>query len=253
MKIVTALLCLAAAWPLGAQQDPKDTGPTALVIQYRCFPNQRLQLRSFMHDQGVRQLAQWKSNALIADYRVLFSRYVDTDTWDMMLILSFRDYDSVAKWRLIEHRSAAALPESALAWTTAVNTYPADLLRSKATDSTPKQPVYMVIPYAVSAGTPEYLQYFDGYVAPQCDGWMKEGILGRAELYMQRYTASRPWDSLLILQYNDDESLGARERTAAKVSEQLRENPAWRALGDNEQNIRIEKQPVIADEIAITR
>jgi len=252
MRIVRLLLCLAAV-AATAQPEPKETGPTTLVIQYRCLPHQCTQLRQFMREKGLEQFDAWRSNSMLAGYRILFSRYVDTNNWDMMAILSFSGYEQVAKWRMVERSSPAGLAEAALAWTTAVNTYPADLMRWKATDTAPKQPVYLVAPYLYSAPTPAYLEYFGTYVQPQCDGRIEEGVLGRYELYLQRYTAARPWDSLLILQYNDDESLGAREKTVAKVRQQLQNNPAWQALAQSKQNIRTEKEPVIADELAIGR
>jgi hypothetical protein len=93
------------------------------------------------------------------------------------------------------------------------------------------------------------LQYVDDYVLPQFDGWMREGILTRYQLFMQRYTAARPWDSLIVLEYKDDESLGLREKTVAKVRQELQSNPAWKALNENKQSIRVEKEAVIADQL----
>ncbi len=251
MARICGLLCLAAL-AATAQQDPRETGPTTLVIQYRCPPNNRVQLRQFMRDQGLKQLESWKRNSILAGYRVLFSRYVDTNNWDMAAILSFSMYDNVVKWRSVEHGSPAGLPDAALAWTTSVNTYPADLMVANAAETAPQHPVYLVIPYTISVAPPAYLEYFHSYVQPQCDGWIKEGVLGRYELYMQRYPAARPWDSLLILQYNDDDSLGARERVIAKVRQRLQSDPAWKELAGSKQNIRTEKEAVVADELALT-
>ncbi len=249
--ILRLLAGMAAAWLLLAQQNPRDTGPTSLVIEYRCFPNHRAELREFVHDHSLPQFESWKSNSIIAGYRILFSRYLDTNTWDMLIILSFSSYDQVPKWRTVERANPAGLPPATLAWTTGVSTYPVDLMSWKATDSAPSLPVYLVVPYTITVPAANYLQYFTDYVRPQCDGWMQEGVLGRYELYLQRYPAARPWDSLLVLQYNDDASLGARESVMAKVRATLQSNPAWQTLANSKQNIRVEKAAVIADEIAI--
>ena len=251
MRSVCGVLCLAALLA-SAQEDPRETGPTSLVIQYRCLPNQRLQLRQFMRDKGLPQFEGWKRNSVVAGYRILFSRYVDTNNWDMMVLLNFSSYADVPKWRAVERTSPAGLPEAALAWMTGVVTYPADLVRSKAAETAPKQPVYLVVPYAIPVPSPAYLQFFNDYAQPQLDGWMQAGALGRYDLYMQRYAVARPWDGLLVLQYNDDDSLGAREKIAANVRQQLQSNPTWQAAGASRQNMRTEKEAVIADELAIT-
>jgi hypothetical protein len=54
---------------------------------------------------------------------------------------------------------------------------------------------------------------------------------------------------MLILEYKDDEALGAREATTARVRARLKDNPKWKAISDSKKNVRNEKPPVIADEI----
>jgi hypothetical protein len=117
----------------------------------------------------------------------------------------------------------------------------------------PLEPVYLVIPYTYSVSKPAYLQYVDDYVTPQFDGWMAEGVLVRYEVFLQRYTAGRPWDSLLVLEYKDDASLGNRETIVNKVRARLQSNPKWQAIADNKQSIRTEKEAIVADEIALPR
>jgi len=36
----------------------------------------------------------------------------------------------------------------------------------------------------------------------------------------------------------------------AKVRARLKENPKWKAISDSKKNVRVEKQPVIADPMA---
>ncbi|HMD76684.1 MAG TPA: hypothetical protein VKG86_04840 [Terracidiphilus sp.] len=206
-----------------------------------------------MLDKGLKQLETWRADGIVGDYHILFSRYVDTNNWDMLALIGFRHSEDVARWKAVERRSPAGLPPDALALTSSVATYPADLMRQKVAEAPPSRPVYLVIPYTYSVSAQAYLQYADEYVLPQFDGWMREGILTRYQLFMQRYTAARPWDSLIVLEYKDDESLGLREKIVAKVRQELQSNPAWKALNENKQSVRVEKEAVIADELRAER
>jgi hypothetical protein len=247
-KLASLLLCAAAAFTLHAQ-DPTETGPTALAITYRCTPEKRPDLRNFMRQEGLQRLEGYRRNAILAGYRILLSRYADTNNWDMMLLLSFADYTAVEKWKRVERESPAGLPPNLLPIATSISTYPVDLVRRKAVEDAPTEPVYMVIPYTYSETAPGYVQYVDNYLTPQFDGWMDEGVLTKYEIYMQRYTAARPWDALIVLEYKDDESLGQRERVAAKVRQRLQANPKWKTIADNK--IRVEKEAIIADELTL--
>ena len=55
-----------------------------------------------MLTSGVRQFRHWKEAGILADYHVLFSRYVDTDGWDMMSLLTFSSYAGLEKWELMQ-------------------------------------------------------------------------------------------------------------------------------------------------------
>ncbi|HCG53574.1 MAG TPA: hypothetical protein DEX10_09265 [Betaproteobacteria bacterium] len=50
-----------------------------------------------------------------------------------------------------------------------------------------------------------------------------------------------------VLEYKDDAALGLREKTIAKVRASLRENPAWKAISDNKQNVRVGRAYIMAD------
>lgn len=253
MKIVPLILCLAAVFAAAAQQDPKRSGPAALVIMYRCAPAQRVELHRRMAETGLRRFEDWKGQGILASYHILFSRYVNTNTWDMMALLRFSDYSGATRWKEVERSMPAGLAADTLALTTAVNTYPADLMLESQSEGSQGQPVYLVVPYTYSVSTPAYLSYADNYIKPQFDGWLVEGILASYELFLQRYSGVWPWDSLIVLKYKDEESLGARERIKEKVRERLQGNPTWKAISENKQSIRTEKEAVIADELLIAR
>ncbi len=108
--------------------------------------------------------------------------------------------------------------------------------------------VFFVIPYDV-VDLEEYKPYVAGYVIPQMDGWIREGVLRSYSLYLNRYYAGKPWDSLLILEYKDMESFGQRENVIAKVRAALSTDPKWKALSDNKKNLGTEKETVLAEEL----
>lgn len=249
-RLAGVLLCAAAALALHAQ-DPRESGPTTLLITYRCLPEKRPDLRNFMRLDGIQRLEGYRRNAILGNYRILLSRYADSNNWDMMVLLGFPDYAAVEKWKRVEHESPAGLPPSVLAMAVSINTYPLDLMRRKAIEETPLLPVYLVIPYTYSVATPAYLQYVDDYVTPQFDGWIQEGVLAQYDIFLQRYGAGRPWDALFFLEYKDDDSLGQREKIVAKVRQRLQANPKWRAIADNKQSIRVEKEAIVADELRL--
>jgi hypothetical protein len=257
MKIVRLVVCFAAALAMtlevNGQDNFKDSGPTTLVITYRCSPAQRVELRKRVLQTGLARLQRLQAAGTLREYHVLFSRYVDTDSWDMLSLLVFSRYSDVANWRKTEWTAPAGLEPETLALTTAVNTYPVDLARQNTIETPPAQPVYLVVPYTINVAPAEYLSYVDGYVKPQFDGWLAQRVLTKYLIYQQRYAAARPWDSLIFLQYNGDDGLGQREPVAEKVRQQLQGNPEWRAHSENRKNIGAEKQAVIADELTITR
>lgn len=257
-QISKALIILLVAGsyfglPSRAQDDTKNSGPLSLVIQYSVAPAQRARFREHLEKEGLEYLSRLKTDGVLSDYHLLFSRYVDNASWDALSLLEFPNYDAVARWKRVESSTPAGLPQTALDLTESIGTYPVDLFRSAAAASAAPHAVFLVIPYTTSVSMTEYCKYADAYVRPQFEGWMKEGILNGYQMYLQRYTAGRPWDVLIFLRYIDDESFGQRERIVAKVRAELQSNPVWKAVSDNKQNVRVEHQAVIADELSSYR
>ncbi len=251
---ILALLCLAPFLP--GQQDPRTDGPTSLVIEYRCNPGMRPQLRQWMVDNGVRQYDEWKRNGMLAEFHILFSRYVDSNQWDMLALIRFNRYKDAANWRSVERANPAGLPEATLAWVTQVNSYPMDLMRERLAESAPASsvhPVYLVTSSTLTADPPTYLHFFDAYDAPQFDAMMRTGIVSQYQMFLQRYTVARPWDTLSIVQFKDDDSFGQREQTLDKARQNLAGTPEWQRAIGQEQNIRADRESVIADELTAAR
>lgn len=248
------LACLACWQTVLGQIDPRTQGsPKTLIITYKCLPAQRVHLRNYMTSNGLAQVGHFKAHGILTGYRVLFSRYVDNENWDMMLILSFPDGAALNRWRDIETHSPAGLSEQALETVVSVSTTPADLTRNDTFPDARFHPVFLVIPYDYTVSTSEYVSYLDGYVIPQLEGWHEEKVLSHYELFIARYGATRPWSALLVLQYADEDALGARERVVQSVRERLSKNLSWKAFAENKTAVRMERQAVIGDELASSK
>jgi len=233
-----------AALTLAAEETPLDSGPTSLIITYRCNPAQRAQFRQNLMGAGLQRFQHWKEDGVLSEYHVLFSRYVDTDSWDAMTILHFSNYTNLQRWKRVETATPAGITPEMLAMTTSVNTYPVDLARRAIDESIPAEPVFLVIPYSQAPSYDDFVRYVDNVLKPQFDGTMKAGILFGYGVYMQRYPAARPWDSLVVLEYKSDDDFGAREKVISSVRQQMQVN---------DQPVAQERQAVIADELVLRR
>jgi hypothetical protein len=235
-----------------AEPDPRDASPRSLIITYHTLPANRSALRSYMQASGLKDFAQWKQQGALSDYHVYFNRYVDSDNWDMLAIVTLASGNGTERWKKIEAGHPAGLSEKILALTTAINTAPADLVRAHATDAKAvagKPAVYLMVPYDYLVSLGEYLKYVDAYLVPQVEGWMQEGILTSYGLYLSRYPAGRPWSAFVVYEYGNEDALGARDVVMAKVRARLKDNSEWKAVSDSKHNVRAEKQPVVADEL----
>jgi hypothetical protein len=252
MKLACAILLAAMAC---RAQEPytnqRANGPLGLAITYRCEPRNRTQLRQRMAAAGVKNFERWKNQGVLKEYHVLFNSYLDSDTFDMMALLTFARYSDVDRWREIEKTMPGGLAPDALELVTSAVTTPVDGVRHAAS-SVPAErgrSVFFIIPYDYLVSTDEYVKYLDAYVVPQVNGWMGENVLAGYTICLGRYATSRPWASLFVLEYRDAASFGLREATVAKVREKLKSNPAWLAASESKQKIRVEKQTVIAEEL----
>jgi len=232
--------------------EPEKDGPTTLIITYRCAPANRASFRDSIMKSDIPRFEKWKSVRTLASYHLLFNWYVDENTWDMMAVLGFHQYADVARWREIERSLPGGLSQESLRLGTPTNTYSADLTwqgSAPGAEGHSSNSVFFVIPYDV-VNLEEYKPYVAGYVIPQTEGWIREGVLSSYRLYLNRYFAGKPWDSLLILEYKNMESFGQRENVIAKVRAALTADAKWKALSENKKNIRTEKESVLADELS---
>lgn len=245
------LFALLAGGPFAHAQplpDPQVAGTTSLVLEYHTAPVNRLPLRQFMQQEGLAQLERWKSEGLLSAYKVLFNRWADNQNWDMMILLNFPSAAKMSDWRKVEAEMPAGLPQKALALVNKIDTNPGDLyLQGGASKGSG---VYVVIPYDYLVSTDKYLAYLRGYLVPQLDGWLKEGVLNQYSVYFGRYVVGRHWSALMFYEYNGDEGLGLREKTQAKVRADLvKNNPNWVEWSKDKGQYRVNRQYIIADEL----
>lgn len=249
-NLITLPLLALSAYAQEPFSKLRASGPQTLAIAYRCNPDQRANFRQIMTN-GVARFEGWKKQGILKDYHILFNNYLDSETYDLLTLLTFHDYSGVSKWKEIERTAPGGLSNEALKLVTSAITYSLDMVRHDASKELPKtgQSVYFIIPYDYVIGTDDYVRYLDTYVVPQVNGWMEEKVLASYSIYLSRYSTSRAWGSLFVLEYRDHDAFGKRESTVAKVREKLKANAAWLAASENKQKIRVEKQTIIAEEV----
>lgn len=219
-----------------------------LVIALYAKPADRVALRTALAAQAAR-LRRWKAEGVLSGYRLMFTRYADTGTWDAMEQLDFADVSALARWNEIERAAPAGLDPGTIALVQSIETTPATKVRSEASGSA-TEPVVLVIPYQALVPPADYLQYLDGYTIPQFRGWMQEGVLQSYDIVTSRYPAGRSWNAMIMLRYRSDAALAERDVVVARVRARLASNPAWKAISDNKKTIRNERALAIADQIA---
>src|ERR1700682_1286817 len=118
-----ALLLPASNFSASSQQ----SGPTTLIITFRCAPANRAAFRESIAMNEIPRLEKLKRAGMLENYRLFFNWYVDENTWDMMAVLSFRQYADVARWREIERTSPGGLSRESLRLGAPTMTYSVDL------------------------------------------------------------------------------------------------------------------------------
>jgi hypothetical protein len=229
----------------------QDSGPRQLLITYRSQAADRPAFRAYLQGEESVMLEKLKSEGVLKNYQILFNPFVTTGTWDAMTVLSFSSYGATQRWKEVERKFPGGLGAAGLKLAKPLQTYSADLAWEGAADDPGPEGrhVFYVIPYSYNS-LDQYKAYVDGYVIPQVQGWIKEGVLSRYALYLNRYSVGDPWDALFIYEYRDLDNFGKREETVAKVREPLRLNPTWKHLNDIKGTIRSESENTIAESIS---
>lgn len=242
--MVLSLFCATQAAEVSVDVRP------SLVVAYHVSPANRPAFRHELETSGLRQLERWKSEGILHSYRILFSHYADSDNWDAMALLAFPSEAGAERWKSIERTTPAGLPSKALALVKAIHTTPVTLARSTSAMDATTNSVFMVIPYITMVSVGDYLKYADGYMNPQFDGMIEESVMSHYDLFLSTFPTGRPWSSLVILEYKDQESLSLRGSAEAKVRGRLKDVPEWKAFSDIKKSIREEKQIVLAEQLS---
>lgn len=248
--VLFLLLILVAATPASLTRAQETGGPRQILITFRCAAADRPAFRAYLQGEQSQMLEKLKSEGVLKSYHLLFNPFVTTGTWDAMTVLDFSTYAATQRWKDIETKFPAGLTATGLKLAKPIQTYSADLnWEGAAPDSGPDDThVFYIIPYSYNS-LDQYKPYVDGYVIPQLRGWIKEGVLSRYSIYLNRYSTGDPWDALFIYEYRDLESFGKREETVAKIRATLRDDPIWKHLSDIKSTIRTETENTIAEEL----
>lgn len=222
----------------------------SVIVSYRSTPAGRPALLHTLRDQLAPRLHTLQANGSLAHYRILFSRLVDANTWDAVLVLDFQNQAQATAWRALDATMPAGLNVANETAVTSVESTPSDSIGSGGPADGGADPVYMVIPYDYFVSTTDYTSYVRSYVFPQTDGWITAGALNAYQLYVARYAAGRTWMSLLILAYHGDDGLDRRNDVVAATRKALAANPDWAARAAGKSHIRTEKAAMVADLIA---
>ena len=250
--LLAALILLPlAGLPAKSQEIPVSGGPRELVISYRAQAAKRPAFRTYLLKQETARLAALKRKGVLQHYEILFNPFVTPRTWDALLLLTFPSYAETARWKEIERAMPGGLDPNGLALATPSETISADLSWANAAPDAGdgKDAVFYVIPYEYNA-LDQYKKYIDAYLIPQVTGWIKEGVLARYNIYLNRDPVRPNWDSLFIYQYRNLEAFGRREEITAKVRGPLRNDPTWKSYNDIKQTIRTEGENTIAEKLS---
>lgn len=260
-RAAAGTLAILSLWPLtqsvaamSGQALPAAGPQNAVVITYRAAAPNRPLLRGEVRQMLVPRLEAWRRKGALAGYQLLFNSFADQSSWDLLAVLTFKDFDAIEKWRNIERSSPGGLTPQELRLLTPSAEYLTDVVgRSQAAGSDDRPGVFLVIPYVFSP-TPldKYLQYAHGYILPEVAGWMRRGNISGYGLYVNRFYPDAPVQSLLVIEYKDFDALSHRAAVVDETRKELSADPAWRSWSEakDSEHIRTEKQAVIAEQLA---
>lgn len=222
---------------------------SGLVIELYTHPGQRPSLRADLAKAQVQRLEAWRKAGLLSSYRLLFTRYADVGQWDAMEVLTFPDAAALGRWKTVEAETPAGLtPEAANLISQIVTTPQSTIAAAGDAGAADASQVFLVVPYHVHAPLPDY----EAYLRPidlQFDALMKSHDLNGYEVHFSTYPIDRPWQSLILLRYHDDEALARREDSMARVRAGLATNPVFLKVTSDKKAVRDEAGPAVADEL----
>lgn len=250
--LVTLLNLCGLTSVAAAPQAPPPTD--TVVIMYRCAAADRPLLRRKVLATIAPRFEKWKRSGILAGYRLLFSSFVSAESWDMIAIVNFGDFHGVERWRNIERTFPGGLSGAELRVLSPMSEFVMDTVRLTQTSEGVHHPgVFLVIPY-VFTPTPvgKYIDYARGYIIPETEGWLKRGNISGYGLYVNQFYPDSPVQALLVIEYKNADALARREQVVEATREALSQDPAWKSWSElkGQGNMRVEKQSVIAEQLA---
>jgi hypothetical protein len=248
--LLALIFATLLASPSMAAEHPIISGPREIMISYKCDPANRPAFRRYLEAAEMTKLAEMKRKGGLHSYKILFNPFITPDTWDAMLVLDFAKFADTRNWLEVERTQPGGLSPAGLKLATPIATYSSDLVWDDALPDAgdDSKSIYYVIPYDYNSEK-DYMSYIGGYVIPQVQGWMQSGVLSSYKIFMNRYPAGKPWDSLFLFQYRDLDAFGRRATVMADVRAKLVADPTWSRFNEIKQTIRTESENTIAESL----
>lgn len=247
LRLIVGLL-LGAVLTQDGQAQTDQSGTTHLFITYRCTPANRPAFLHGLESEGIKRFDEWKKSGVITDYTLMFNQFVDANTWDAMIMVKFERYAMTEGWRKQERDNPGGLTPELLKLATPYTSYVADLFRSNGTPGDRSKSIFVVIPYEYRSRG-EYTNYILSYGVPQFDGWIREKAISNYGIFLNNHSPGKPWDVLLVFEYNGIEGLARRDIVKQKVRDELANDPSWKLLSDTKLDFRTEYEVVMASPV----
>jgi hypothetical protein len=252
--MAASLLALVAAPAMAQTPSAEDLqvqdGPKSLVISYRTDRLDRAAFRTYLKTSMAPRLRAMRAKGQLTAFRIFYSWYRQPQVWDGMVVLQFHSFSAVQAWNKEEQAHPGGLDDAGLKLADPYMTVAADLPWQKNADRIEDGEAYYIIPYEYKNSAKEYIDYVNGYVIPQFEGWVKTGQVNGYELYFNRYPVGPTWDSLFIQRYKNIAALGQRQAIINGVRAKLRENREWNLWNDRKGTIRDETENSVAELLA---
>lgn len=248
-----ALLALALLAPpqSATAADGEGPGRIALVLTYKCRPEDRPAFREHLAGPALSQLSTWQRDGYLADHLLLFNVDVNEDAWDAFLVLRFRGWPQYAKWKETERSHPAALTGVGLRFTTSISSALSELAwegEAPAGRVSGVPAVYFVRPYYYKDKN-LYRQFFEAYNAPQLAAWAREGAVRSYRVLMNQNPTGDTWGVLFIYEYPGWEAANARDDVKDAIGPELRKIPGWELLGETKGGIRTSGRVTLAERL----
>lgn len=203
--------------------------------------------------EGTAMAADWKRRGWVRDALFLNNNYVDTNSWDVMLVLSFSTPAERDAWAGRVEKAGGALPPSIAPRLAELRRVRASIYHHSGSQGDLRRSIYVAIPYRRLVSREQYQDYISVYGVPQFDGWIAAKACSQYDILVNEEevdtTAGRRWgwDAMLLFEYNGVEGLGRRDEVKAETRAKIREHdPVWSTVSDTKSNYRTEWEVVMS-------